>query len=86
MAWPHPRDVILYARLSYYHYMPFSGIILILSPALVFNPKNEGTFFITVTFVDVTSSFFPSLVPCLKFTLCNVAAKTGNRRKPRFKG
>ena len=28
-----------------------------------------------VTFLDVTSSCFPSLVPCLKFTLGNVAAK-----------
>ena len=26
-------------------------------------------------FVDDTSLRFPSLVPCLKFTLCNVAAK-----------
>ena len=32
-----------------------------------------GTF--AITFLDVTSSCFPSLVPCLKFTLSNVAAK-----------
>ena len=30
-------------------------------------------------FLDVTSSCFPSLVPCLKFNLRNIAAKTGNR-------
>ena len=33
-----------------------------------------------VSFLDVTSSCFPSLVPCLKFTWRNVAANTGNRR------
>ena len=31
-----------------------------------------------VAFLDETSTCFPSLVPCLKFTLCKVAAKTGN--------
>ena len=35
MVWPYPRDVILYARSSYFYnymffYIPFSDIILIL--------------------------------------------------------
>ena len=41
---------------------------------------NCGNICHSVTFLDITSSCFPSLVPCLKFTLCNVAAKTGNWR------
>ena len=43
-------------------------------------PKNCGNVCHNVTFLDVTSICFPSLVPCLQFTLCNVAAKAGNRR------
>ena len=31
--------------------------------------------FFYVSFLDVTSSFFPSMVLCLKFTLCSVTAK-----------
>ena len=43
MVWPHPRDVILYARSSYYHdnmfiiYAFFLTFFLILKPVLVFN-------------------------------------------------
>ena len=49
--------------------------ILILLPVFVFNPKKYGNVCHNVTFLDVTSSFFLSLVPCLKFTLRNVATK-----------
>ena len=49
-------------------------------------PKKCGNICHNVTFLDVTSTCFPSLVPCLQFTFRNVAAKAGNWRKPRFKG
>ena len=53
---------------------------------LVFNPeKMLGNVCLYVSFLDVTSSCFPSLVPCLKFTLHNVAKKMGNQRNPRLK-
>ena len=42
--------------------------------------KNSGKVCHYVTLLDVTSSCFPSLVPCLKFTLHNVPAKTGDQR------
>ena len=67
MVWPHPRDVILYARSSYYYdnmfiICLFLIFFLILKPVLVFNPeKNAGTFAITscfLTFLDVTSACF----------------------------
>ena len=35
--------------------------------------------------LEVTSLCLPSLVPCLKFTLHNVATKAGIKRYPRFK-
>ena len=81
MVRPHPRDVILYARSSYYynkilHYIPFSETIVILLFVLVFNAKTLRDFCHYLMFLDVTSSCFPSLVPCLKF-LGNVAAKPG---------
>ena len=41
-------------------------------------PKNCGNVCHYVTFLDLASSCFPSLVPCLTFTVRNVAAKTGN--------
>ena len=60
---------------------------LILKPVLFFHPETLRELLPhNVTFLDVTSSCFPSLVPCLQFTLRNVAAKAGNRRQPRFKG
>ena len=37
MLWANPRDVVLYTRFVYY--IPFSDIILILLPVLVFNPE-----------------------------------------------
>ena len=40
-------------------------------------PKNCGNFCHNIRFLDVTLSCFLSLVPCLKFSLCNIAAKIG---------
>ena len=44
MVWPHPRDVILYARSSYYDdnifiICLFSDTLTNLKPVLVFNPE-----------------------------------------------
>ena len=44
LAWPHPRDVILYARSSYYYdnvfiICLFLTFYIILKPVLVFNPE-----------------------------------------------
>ena len=44
MVWPHPRDVVQYARSSYYYdnmfiIFPFLAFLLILKPVLVFNPE-----------------------------------------------
>ena len=80
MVWPHPRDVILYARSSYYYdnmfiICLFLTFFLILKPVLVFNPENAGTFAITLRFLTSRQYVFR-----LQFTLRNVAAKAGNRR------
>ena len=70
MVWPHPRDVMLYARSSYYYDNMFiiclfsDFFFLILKPVLVFNPKKCRNVGHNVTFLDVTSTCFPSLVPC----------------------
>ena len=79
MVWPHPRDVILYARSSYFYNNMF--IIYLFLTLFWFymlfwslTQKTAGTFAITLGHViftsynnyDVTSSCFPSLVPCLK--------------------
>ena len=42
---------------------------------LVFNPEKLWEVCLYVSFLDVTSSCFLSLVPCLKFTLHNITAK-----------
>ena len=84
MVWPHPRDLILYARSSYYYDNMF--IICLFSDILsdfktcfgLLSRKIAGTFNITLHFL--TSTCFPSLVPCLQVTLRKVAAKAGNRR------
>ena len=45
MVWPHPRDVIQYARSSFYYdnmfiiCLFFLTFFLILKPVLVFNPE-----------------------------------------------
>ena len=86
MVWPHPRDVILYTRSSYYYDNMFIICLFydILSDFktlfLSLIPKNCGKVYHNVTFLDVTSTCFPSLVPCLQLTLRNVAAKAGNPR------
>ena len=49
-------------------YAFFLTFFLILKPDLVFNPKNCGNVCHNVTFLDVKSTCFPSLVPCLQFT------------------
>ena len=57
MVWPHSRDVILYARSSYYYdnmfiICLFLTFFLIFKPVLVFNPeKSAGTFAITLRFL-----------------------------------
>ena len=60
MVWPHPRDVILYARSSYYYDNMFI-ICLFLTFFLILNlfwyliSKNCGNVCHNVTFLDVTS-------------------------------
>ena len=81
MVWPHPRDVMLYARSSYYYDNMFIICLFltffpILKPALVFNPENCGNVCHNVTFLDVTSTYFPSLVPCLQFTVYVTSPKS----------
>ena len=67
MVWPHPRAVMLYARSSNYYDNMF--IICIFSDVLsdfktCFGQKKCGNVGHNVTFLDVTSTWFPSLVPC----------------------
>ena len=60
-------------------YAFFLIFFLILNSVLVFNPeKLRERLPHNVTFLDVRSTCFPSLVSCLQFTLRNVAAKAGN--------
>ena len=64
MVWPHPRDVILYARSSYYYdnmfiICLFLTFFLILKPVLVSNPaKIVGTFAITLRFLTSRQHVF----------------------------
>ena len=79
MVWPHPRDLILYARSSYYYdnmfiICLFLTCFLILKLVLVFNPENCGNVCHNVTFIDAT------------FFSVSGSMLAGNRRKPRFKG
>ena len=88
----YPRDVIQYARSSYYHknsfiiYLFLTFLSDFINCFFVFKLENLQERLPHFSFLDVMSSCFPSLVPCLKFTLRNVIAKTDNRRQPRFKG
>ena len=75
MVLPHPRDVILYARSSYYNDNMFiiclflsQTFFQILKPVLVFNPeKNAGTFAITLRFLTSRQHVFR-----LWFHACNL--------------
>ena len=63
MLWPHPRDVIMYARSSYYCdnmfiICLFSDILSDFKTCLVLNPEKCGNVCHNVTFLDVTSSCF----------------------------
>ena len=64
MVWPHTRDVILYARSSYYYdnmfiICLFLTFFLILKPFLVFNPeKIAGTFAKTLHFLTSRQHVF----------------------------
>ena len=63
MVWPHPRDVILYARSSYYYdnmfiICLFLTFFLILKPVLVLNPENCGNVCHNVAFLDVIRLWF----------------------------
>ena len=84
IVWPNPRDMIQYARSSYYNNLFI--IYLYLTSFWFYNlfwsliPKNCGNVCHNVMFLDVTSSCFPSLVPFLKVTLRNVATKTQENR------
>ena len=94
MVWPHPRDVILYARSSYFYdnmliICLFSNILSDFKTCFgLKSRKIAGKFTLTLRFLTSCQHFFLSLVPCLQFTLRNVTAKAGtcNRRQPRFKG
>ena len=56
--------------------MPFFlTFFLIIKLVLVFKPEKLRERLRNVTFLDATSTCFPSLVPCLQFSLRNVAAK-----------
>ena len=80
LIWAYPQDVILYARSSYYLNNMF--IIYLFSDIFRFYKlfwsliqKKCRNVCHYVSFRDVTSSCFPSMVPCIKFTLSNVAVK-----------
>ena len=81
MVWPHPRDVILYARSSYYYdnmfiICLFLTFFLILKPVLVFNPEKLRERLHNVTFLDVTSTFFH-----LWFHACNLFYVTSPQKQ-----
>ena len=83
MVWPYPRDVILYARSSYYFDNMF--IICFFSDILsdfktcfgLLSRKIAGTFAITLRFLTSRQHVF-RLVPCSQFTCRNIAAKADN--------
>ena len=82
MVWPHPRDVILFARSSYYYdnmfiICLFLTFFLILKPVLVFNPeKNAGTFAITLRFLTSRQYVFR-----LWFHACNLLYVTSPQKQ-----
>ena len=67
MVWPHPRDVILYARSSYVYYMPFSDILSDLKTCFgLLSRKIAGTFNITLRLLTSRQHVFR-----LWFHVCN---------------
>ena len=82
MVWPHPRDVILYARSSYFYdnmfiICLFLTFFLILKPVLVFNPeKIAGTFAITLRFLTSRQNVFR-----LWFHTCNLLYVTSTQKQ-----
>ena len=82
MVWPHPRDVMLYARSSYYYdnmfiICLFLTLFLIFKPVLVFNPENfAGTFAITLRFLTSRQHIFR-----LWFHACNLLYMTSPQKQ-----
>ena len=82
MVWPHPRDMILYARSSYYYdnmfiICLFLTFFRILKPVLVFNPeKITGTFAITLRFLTSRQHVFR-----LWFHACNLLYVTSPQKQ-----
>ena len=82
MVWPHPRDVILYARSSYYYDNMF--IICLLSDILsdfktCFGLKSQkiaGTFAITLRFLTSRQRIL-----CLWFHACNLLYVTSPQKQ-----
>ena len=71
MVWPYPKDVILYARSSYYYNNIFIIYFFFQTLFSFYNlfwstPKKLQERLHYVTFLDITSLSFLSLVPCLK--------------------
>ena len=80
MVWPHPRDVILYARSSYYYdnmfiICRFMTLFLILKPVLILIPKNCGTFAITLRYLTSRQHVFR-----LWFHACSVLYVTSPQK------
>ena len=82
MVWPHPRDVILYARSSYYYNNMF--ILCLFSEILsdlktcfdLYSRKNVGTFAITLRFRTSHQYVF-----CLWFHVCNLLYVTSPQKQ-----
>ena len=81
MLSPHPRDVILFARSSYYYdnmliICLFLTFFLILKPVWSLTPKNGGNVCDNVTFPNVTSTNSR-----LWFHACNLLYVTSTQKK-----
>ena len=82
MLWPHPRDVILYARSSYYYdnmfiICLFSDILSDFKTCLVFNPiKIAGNFTITLRLLTSRPHVFR-----LWFHACNLLYVTSPQKQ-----
>ena len=81
MVWPHPRDVILYARSSYYYDDMF--IICLFSDILILKPvsgllfrKIAGTFAITLRLMTSRQQVFR-----LWFHACNLLYVTSPQKQ-----